>query len=226
MKTVPVFDIETGPAPAEVLARLKPTFTANKTLKDPIKIADDLANKERDWLERAALDATIGRVLCVGWHNGTGADLHVDATETILIRNFWARLSDELNQGGRVAGFYSNSFDLPFLIRRSYILGISVPANLRRGRYFNDNLIDLAELWACGRYEERISLDALSKAMGIGQKNGSGADFAGLLETDREKALEYARNDLDLTWQAAQRMLGIDWKAELESREPKNLPPF
>jgi hypothetical protein len=205
---IQVFDIETGPLPADQLAAIKPAFTANKTLKDPEKIAADLAQKEADWLERAALDATTGMVLAIGATNGlSSSNIWYEKSEAENIADFWAWLEPTLQLNERVAGFCIHRFDLPFLVRRSWILKVSVPWNIRQGRYFNQNLIDLAEVWKMGNYEQNISLDTLSKSLGVGTKNGTGKDFAKLLAEDRDAAIKYLQNDLALTRSCADRLL-------------------
>jgi hypothetical protein len=55
------------------------------------------------------------------------------------------------------------------------------------------------DVWNLGDYKGRISLDTLSKFLGVGEKNGKGAEFAGLWATDRQKAMKYLMNDLELT---------------------------
>jgi hypothetical protein len=205
---IQVFDIETGPLPAEALAAIKPVFVANKTLKDPEKIAADLAAKEADWLERAALDATTGMVLAIGATNGlASSNVWYEKTEAENIADFWAWLQPILQENERVAGFCIHRFDLPFLVRRSWILKVPVPWNIRQGRYFNQNLIDLAEVWKMNNYEQHISLDTLSKSLGVGTKNGDGKDFAKLLATDPDAAIKYLINDLALTRSCADRLL-------------------
>jgi hypothetical protein len=205
---IQVFDIETGPLPAEQLAAIKPQFVANKTLKDPEKIAADLAAKEADWLERAALDATTGMVLAIGATNGlSSTTVWYEKSEAENIADFWAWLEPILQLNERVAGFCIHRFDLPFLVRRSWILKVPVPWNIKQGRYFNTNLIDLAEVWKMNNYDQTISLDTLAKSLGVGTKNGDGKDFAKLLAEDRDAAIKYLINDLALTRACADRLL-------------------
>ena len=54
----------------------------------------------------------------------------------------------------------------------------------------------------------RGSLDAIAKHLGVGAKNGNGADFAKLWQKDRAKAVEYLRNDVQLTAKVAE-VLGV-----------------
>jgi len=52
------------------------------------------------------------------------------------------------------------------------------------------------------------SLDSIAKPLGVGAKNGSGADFAALWQSDRAKVADYLRNDLQLTARVAE-ALGV-----------------
>jgi predicted PolB exonuclease-like 3'-5' exonuclease len=205
---VNLFDVETGPSSPEVLERVKPKFEAARNLKDPAKIAAAVAEKEETWRDMAALDATTGTVLCVGVASGSSVRI-IEGEERDLLRDFWQWLTERIGAGEQVAGFNIYGFDLPMLIRRSWILGVSVPRSIRKGRYWHDNLIDVMDVWTCGNRDQRISLDNLSKALGVGEKNGSGKDFAALWASDRIQAIAYLKQDLSLTRKVAERVLGI-----------------
>lgn len=222
MKIISVFDIETGPLPKEQLDAIKPEFVANKTLKDPEKIKADLEAKERDWYERAALDATTGKVLCIGMASGlASADVAgMGVAEEALIERFWNWLELRLSRSERCVGFAIKHFDLPFLMRRSWALGVEIPRIVTRGRFWHDDIIDLHELWRCGNYDQKVSLDALSKMLGVGAKNGDGADFQKLWDSDRKAAVEYVLHDLKLTRLCAERMLGLKQQEEMPHLKP------
>lgn len=193
------FDLESAPLPADKLVAAMPTFEAPGNFKDPIKIAANIEEQRKTWLERAALDATTGQVLCVGFLTSNGFSFIGDGeSEFYVLNEFWNICGMSLGSEG-MSGFNIFSFDLPFLIRRSWILGIKPPSQLRKGRYWHPDFTDIMELWTCGNREQRISLDTLAKSLGVGAKNGSGADFAALWASDRPKAIEYLRNDLTLT---------------------------
>jgi predicted PolB exonuclease-like 3'-5' exonuclease len=210
---VNVFDVETSPATPEVLERVKPSFKAARNLKDPDKIAAAIAEKETDWREGAALDATTATVLCVGVLDGPSTMI-IDGPEREILRMFWQWTQERITAGEHVVGFNIYGFDLPMLIRRSWILGVNIPRAIRKGRYWNDNLIDVMDVWTCGNRDQRISLDNLSKALGIGEKNGNGKDFAALWERDRLEAVAYLKQDLNLTRKVAERVLGIQRREE------------
>lgn len=212
MQTI-IFDIETGPLPESELAALLPPFdpTEVKTgnIKDPEKIAAKLAeaeaNHRRDFFENAALDPLTGRVLAIGclWpETGDFTVLDYD-DEARLLKSFWDVTRGEMGRIHQMVGFNSNSFDLPFLIRRSWKHGVPVPFGIRRGRYWGEEMIDLRDAWQLGDRQARGSLDAIAKHLGVGAKNGSGGEFAWLWQSDRTKAVEYLRNDVELTARVA-----------------------
>lgn len=201
------FDTETASLPMEQLQKIEPEFTAPGNLRDPEKIKGAIAEKRADWYDRAALDATTGRVLCIGLIEGSVWSLLKDDDEKRVLLLFWEWMKDHLHHGNTVVGFNSHGFDLPFLLRRSWLLGVPVLHNVREGRYWHRQLCDLMEVWQCGNREQRISLDNLSKALGVGAKNGNGKDFAALWTTDRAKAEEYVRNDVELLKKCAERVL-------------------
>lgn len=209
-----VFDIETGPLSDAELAAALPPFDPNEVklgnLKDPEKIAAKLAeaeaNHRRDFVEKAALDAMTGRVLAIGMlpiaECGAGnAECQIigHEDEAQLLREFWVRCEHEMGRLNVMVGFNTHQFDLPFLVRRSWRHRVALPWNLRRGRYWSEQMIDLREAWQLGDRQAKGSLDAIAKHLEVGTKNGSGADFARLWQSDRPKAIEYLRNDLHLT---------------------------
>ncbi len=211
MQTITYFDIETGPLSIEQITPLMPEFEAPGNIKDPEKIASAIKAKQTNWIEQAALSAISGRVLCIGVIGEQGFEsvgaLEHEGTEDLILRSFWLMATLQIQRGDSLVGFCCKMFDLPFLIRRSWAHSIAVPKCIWNGRYFSDQIVDVAEKWECGvRGGDHISLDSLAKFLGIGQKIGEGKDFAGVWETDKPKALDYLRNDLELTKKAYERI--------------------
>lgn len=180
-------------------------------------------------LEKAALSALTGQVLAIGYLNpALESPVCIETqgdrfNENQLLERFWKRWQKA--EGSRWIGFNSNRFDVPFLVQRSIILGVSVPAqvlNLSGGKiYLSPSFIDLMPVWLCGVYGATfVSLDKLGTALDCGCKADcttvdpatgevvpvSGKDFAKLLAADPEKAREYLANDLKVTLGVAQRL--------------------
>lgn len=204
-----VFDVETAGLPPEHILGMAPDFEAPSNWKDPAKIEAEIARKREQWLLDAALSPLTGQVIAVGIKACHGlAALKMGLPENELLGWFW-EAQDKLvaaDFAAKFVGFYSNRFDLPFLLRRSWKHGVAVPEFIVNGTYLSDRFIDLARRWELGNREDRISLDRLCKFLGVGEKTGNGKDFAELLKTDPAKAEEYLRTDLSLTELCARRM--------------------
>lgn len=222
---VPPFD--------ETVEEFDPAKVKLGNLKDKAKIEEKIAaaratheaiiatmgdRKEahvKDFIEKAALSPITGRVLAVGYKSDSRiiinalGDFDMD-DERDLLECFWHQVRASMKDGTSMAGWNIFGFDLPFFVRRSWHLGVEVP-EIRKGRYYHPIFIDLMEIWTCGVRGGFAKLDEaarfltdLSKPDGI-----DGGDFARLFfGTDEEKqtALNYLRNDLDMTWAVAQAM--------------------
>jgi hypothetical protein len=226
------FDIETAPQDEATLLALMPPFDPAEVKLGNIKDADKIAAKVADaevkhkarWLSEAALSPVTGKVACITVSARTAAGIDIgtvvnfaDDTEAEAreIYRFWEMIEQAFQ--GTYTYFVGHNildFDLPFLINRSRILNIPLPRHLysiKGGRvYFSDHFVDTRLVWLLGRKagDNPSSLDFVAKALKVGAKNGSGADFAQLMKTDREAAKAYAANDVHLTTKVAQR-LGI-----------------
>lgn len=205
-----IFDIETGGEPLETLVKLIPEFKAASNIKDPEKIEAAIREKKNDFIESAALSPLTGRVVAIGYIIDDKFDIiDCQEDEAAGLANFWKLVAMHYDTCTTdLIGFNSNGFDLPFLVRRSYKYGVPICRNIRHGRYWSGFCIDLMDIWTLYNREDRISLDNLSKFLGIGAKNGNGKDFARLWIEDRPKAIEYLENDLRLTQKLA-RKLGV-----------------
>ena len=232
-----VFDIETGPLPGDQIARLIPKFDGGHpgefdpravklgNCKDPVKIDQKIreaadahreaiaavgakqAEQKAKWMERAALSPTTGQVLAVGFKSSTESHrILFEMSERELIElTFSIFTSPSCDQ---FVGHNIHNFDLPFLVRRAWLLGLDVPYSLRVGRYWSPMFVDTMDVWSLGNRGEMISLDTLAKACGLpGKPDGvNGGDFAKLLATDRDAAIAYLKNDLEMTWAVAERL--------------------
>lgn len=166
--------------------------------------------------DKAALDATTGRVVAIGLYHVNGSRI-IDcdgsaSDEEAGLRAFWSDVEDVMATNTPMIGFNTHNFDLPFLVRRSWILGVPVPMGVRQGRYWNPLFIDLMKWWAFdGR--DLISLDTLAAAFGLPGKikevDGvpvDGASFYLAWRGNRPVAEAYLRQDLKIPALLAQRM--------------------
>jgi DNA polymerase elongation subunit (family B) len=195
-----VFDIETVALPESELPLFDESQVLVGNLKDPDKIKAKVDAARAEWLSGAALSPMTGRVAMVGFKE-VGAGIHLDwnDNESELVGNALQFIAEDLAGGNIIAGFNCYSFDLPFLARRAWKHGLKLPMGLRFGRYWSKDIIDLREEWLMGDRSPAkgtTGLDAIARFLGLPQKLGSGADFAGL---DLEQRKAYLTRDLEVT---------------------------
>lgn len=225
-----IFDIETVAQDEETLLSSLPPFDPAEVkmgnIKDPAKQAEKLAQAEQrhkaDYLAKAALSPVTGKVAAIGHIQQLGDKGDIISTflatdpgldETALLKGFWGFWLHTFNSSQDIwVGHNILDFDLPFLVNRSRILGIPVPPfvySFRNHRVnWSDRFLDTRTVWLMGRKptETPSSLDHICKALGLGQKAGSGAEFGKMLAEDPVKAREYLKQDLLLTAQLASRL--------------------
>jgi len=212
-----VFDIETGPLPADQLPPFDESTVKLGALKDPVKIKAKIEEARAAYVERAALDATTGRVLAIGYD--TNGNFEIEGSviaggnismEEEILTEFWDRCDNtHLDSDNKIIGFNIHGFDLPFMIRRSWINNIEPPRWLMRGRYFDPMFVDLMQVWACGDSRGYQSMDRVATALGTTRKNGDGAEFHKLWFGDKKQhklAVEYLQNDIAMTRDIASRL--------------------
>ena len=201
------FDIETK-AKADTL-RFMDEPNAPSNYKDPIKIQQYIENKKQEQIEKAALDADFGTIVAIGMKINDEKvfsiiieENDVDA-EVDMIHAFWRLLAIER---GRCCGYNILNFDLPYLMRRSFDLGIKLPIVPNLSKYNNPDTLDLMAIlynWTSFKslkwVAERYALDnPLPELSGEDVKN-----------MDNDILRKYVENDVYLVYQLYQRMNGI-----------------
>lgn len=228
------WDLETAPLPPVELAGLEPKFTAPSNIKDPVKIAAKIEEKREKWYNDAALSPLTGQILVatVEWDDGVRIYDADEIGETALL----IHLSQWFANAGMGAnykpyGFNVFDFDLPWFVRRCLFRGVSLPHGLlsMRGRWpeWAPWLVDLRTFWACGDRRAVGSLDAISKALGMEGKEGSGAEFAGMWRTPgrRAAAVAYVQSEYQAANALISRIHGIAGNAVFGTRGVQFSPP-
>lgn len=140
------------------------------------KVEADRASHCLKFKEKAALDATTGRVVAIGTaSSGMGSAMIFDGgatadDEEACLCRFWAWASSCLQTHRPMVGFNIHAFDIPFLRQRSWILGVPIPLGVMQGRYPNPLFIDLMKEWTCHQAGKLIKLDTVAKACGLNGK--------------------------------------------------------
>lgn len=204
------FDIETGPfEDASKYDGIMPEFTGNTNTKDPVKIAEQIEAKKQKWMEDVTLSPLTSRVEAIGFcfsDNKDNPEVYIGIAEEYLLLQFWSNY--RLYQSKyKFIGHYSNQFDLPFIIHRTRILGLTseMPYCLRvmgaDTRPFFSSFIDLIDVFKVFPYsKESVKLDDYSKGYGVGKKTMTGDMFWKLSRSgDKDlinKACEYLIGDV------------------------------
>jgi hypothetical protein len=204
-----ILDIET--APLASAADYLDAVEAAKNLKDPVKIAADIATRTAAQREVCALDWNVARIVAIGTSDGheTVADwCATEAEESQSLSRVWAAIGPRT----RVVGFCVRTFDLPFLVQRSRYLGIT-PPTFDLGRYARDwRILDLYDVLTFHdlqrTYAMRRTLHAFCRRFGIASDDTvTGADVPALVAAgDRDAILAHVREDVRLTIALARRL--------------------
>lgn len=179
----------------------------------------DRMKYEEDLITRSPLDPMLGVVLAIGIlaDDGSIRILGDDGEpEEVILASFWEWIHDQVMTGSPYVGWNSAGFDLPFLIKRSWLLGIDTfPSILDiSGKYWHSGHIDLMQRWGCGKYGAMASLDTVARAFGFKGKEKdqvNGENFHHYWNQgngERQLAVDYLKADLVATRQLAERILG------------------
>lgn len=201
-----------GPTSEKGKAKIEEARQAHEALKSGW--SDRIAREEAAYWakikDRAALSAETARVAAIGWKNSDNGKVEtvLDLPEAEMIKEFWSLVNSVMVGGEEIIGHYSNHFDLPFLARRSWILGIKTPPIQAYNNRFKPCFIDTLDVWKCGNNQDSISLPRLAKLLKVPGKwqDLDGSVFYQLLAIDPESAKEYLVADVELTEAVWQRL--------------------
>lgn len=209
-----VFDIETIPTQSlEAIAEIAKGITAPGTYKKPESIAEWEATQKPAAIDEAVLktsfDGAYGSICCIGWAiDGDEIKSAVGAEKSILEAFF----NDLVENNPRslepiFIGHNVSAFDLRFLFQRAIILGIKPPAFIPFNAKSWDNQIFDTMTYFAG-YGNRISLDKLSKCLGLEGKTGiTGTDVWPMYQAGKiYEIAEYCRHDVELTRKVYKRL--------------------
>ena len=202
------FDIETEANQDAFEFMNEPKAPSN--WKNPDKIKSYIEEKKQEQIEKAALDADYGRIVALGWKvddkpidSRLVYDIEDGYSEKELIQTFWNLYKD---QNGYSCGYNIIGFDLPYLMRRSFDLGIipGIFPNLAKYRTFPTlDLMMVLYNWSGFK-----SLKWVVKRYGLDNPlpELEGSQVKGM---DDKTLRAYVENDVYLTYQLYERMKGI-----------------
>jgi hypothetical protein len=216
-----VVDIETGVHPCAVDFIEKPdleSIQAAKNLKDPAKIAEDIARRKADAqaehdakLGRAALDWNVSRIVALAWSVDHGETVIVkpcanEEEEAMALVAFWKDAERR-----QILGFCARNFDVPTLIQRSRLLNVAYRA-VNLARFGKGSVIDLRDILTFddARYEALMprSLKAFCRRFGLEVSDPvDGKDIGQLLaDANWDGIIAHVTSDVRLTAALARRI--------------------
>ena len=126
-------------------------------------------------LEKGALDALSGRIVCIAMLIDDGVRLTELAIaredETQILTEFWSTIDPT----DVLVGHNVLEFDIPFIRQRSWILGVRPSRLVDLRKYYTVDVRDTMQIWTNWGFKKGVTLDALGNALGCGQKTGHGA---------------------------------------------------
>ena len=164
---------------------------------------------------RTALDASAGRVMAIAYAvDDAEVEVTWAAPPSLLDdegERGMLRILDDVERSQRApwwCGHHVIGFDLPFLRRRSYVLGVDLGLRLPEGRYPR-TVVDTMRMWSGDDPRDRVSLDDLCRILGVpGKQGASGAGAYLLAERDPDALRLYARADVARARSCHRRMTG------------------
>lgn len=166
---------------------------------------------------KTACDASLGRILCIGYseqdekgailgHGCLGwreATQDFEPDERIILAEFWQYLNGFNLTGDIIIGHNIMDFDLPFIVQRSIVSGVSPTVDFYFGKYRRAPVFDTMRVWDCWKWGNSTSLKKLAFALGLECPKSGGINGENLYEAFCEGRFEeiyrYCMRDVKVT---------------------------
>lgn len=206
--------------------RLKSLWTrkASHLRRDPNQ------TDEQIYLDRAAIFAEFGKVVCICVGKLYEADNGVVTLRTkayygddekALLTEFKCMLEKLNASTEKLCAHNGKEFDFPYLCRRMLVNGIQLPAilNISGRKPWEVQHYDTMELWKFGDYKHFTSLDLLAAIFNIpSSKNGIDGSKVNQVyyeEKDLVRIKDYCLRDVEVLAQLFLKLRGINLDHEL-----------
>ena len=209
MHEIKAFDVETIHNLAMVQYLPEPEAAGN--IKDPEKIAADIAKKRVEQVGKMALSPMFGRICAysVASHALHEADVMAaitDDEERRLIGRILPHLRVSRNDYPALVGYNCHGFDLPYIYKRALILGVELgngiqPLSRMVKRYSRVPVCDMMQELCTWDSQGKISLDVAAKCiLGKSKMDHDFTKFAAMIEAGQGAEIaNYCLNDSMLT---------------------------
>jgi len=197
-KTI-AFDLETI-ADRTVIPFL-PEVEPDSRLKDPIKIAANVADKKEKQVAELGLNPATAAICCFGFFTENGAS-HIpnNGSETQLIRDAWGVLSGY----NHFVTFNGSSFDIPILLMRSLKHRIRPAVKIDNRKYQVTNHTDVRMILTNWNQMAKGKLPFFYQIL-TGQDPGEeieGSDVQGYWDAGmKDDIFRHCEQDCKMTWE-------------------------
>ena len=158
---------------------------------------------------RTSLRGHAGRVLCVGYIKeaaGRSDEGVLTGDEPAILRDFW----DLVRDVDLFVGFNVLDFDLKFILQRSIVNRIPPSRTISFRRFQQEPVYDVMREWEFWSTRDTISLDTLSRALGIESPKSGGVDgsqvYDFFLAGRLQEIYDYCLRDVRVTRDIYRRM--------------------
>lgn len=178
--------------------------------------------------DKAAILAEFGRVVCISVgllvpgeipdEDGFRLKSFCGEDEKALLQGFAAMLDGHFSDPNRYffCGHNIKEFDIPYLCRRMWMKGLTLPAMLDlsgRKPWETKHLLDTMELWKFGDVKHYSSLKLLTHCLGVpspkDEMDGSQVGHAFYRNKDLASIARYCEKDVLATAQVLRRMMQL-----------------
>lgn len=159
-----------------------------------------------EYLESTGLDGSFGRICCISYALDDGPVKTLSGDETEIVKSFW----DIARQASLYVGHNLIDFDMRFILQRSVILGVKPTVELNFARYRSSPMYDVMYEWSRWNNQNKISLHALAKALGLKSSKEGGIEGKDVAQAFRDGRIEeicrYCEADVTLTREIYRKM--------------------
>ena len=190
------FDIETVPAPKALEPKLR-ELHAFKQQKAGASGTGKPPQSFKAFLDNTSFDGAFGRIVCLAYAVDDGPVEALAGDEREILEGFWKLATPAT----RFVGHNVFDFDLPFVLKRSRILGVRPSVMPSMARYRNHPVYDTMHEWT-GWGRHGTALHALAVAFGLptSKDDIDGSQVAGYYAAGRlPEIVEYCKKDVELT---------------------------
>ncbi len=195
------FDIETVPAPKTLEPKLRELYTLKQ---QKAKATGTKPQSFKAFVANTSFDGAFGRICCLAYAVDDSPVGVLAGGEREILEKFWAQATP----GTRFVGHNIFDFDLPFVLKRSRILGVRPSVMPSMARYRSHPVYDTMHEWT-GWGRHGTSLHALSVAFGLptSKDDIDGSQVAGYYADGRlPEIAEYCKKDVELTRQVYKKL--------------------